>query len=437
MGLLDFWVPLCLLLISPASLAYPSNTKAQSLTNDASPKVISHMNLVNLGQRYPVFPTTCFPPQSRGRPVLRTDLLSDCYSIINEVMLKQDSLLFQDLVFSYTTFKDESGNRYPSRWHQGQCVINVACMERFQYETLQLFNIVLAANKILKECVKDQRVSQGGTTPVGSPDNTFFVSVQGTQDSDAANKSTISLLSNIDLSRRHVQRSLQRTMSNMESAIGDNDANDSTVILQPRVSMEKRATDSQRSSSLSTGTQNSVREGALNTSTLLLHSTNLSRSIRAPPIYPVTCFDPYSVQLKPAAAQDCEFVINQIILRYPDPMVRQTFGYRTSADIDLSLPQNEKWTFGSCAIFVRNLDKTRTDTFRMVDVAYTAHSIMTDCVSGAKYPMGGTADVGTVASNFYVALGGIPATDATNTSIVQYFSSADRVDDRMSTHGAL
>ena len=55
----------------------------------------------------------------------------------------------------------------------------------------------------------------------------------------------------------------------------------------------------------------------------------------------------------------------------------------------------------------------------MVDVAFTAHTIMTECVIGVKYSVGGSADIGTTADNFYAGVGGLSVTDATNTSIVQ------------------
>lgn len=424
MSLFNIWVASFLVLIARTSLAYPFHTRFQSLTltNDASPSVISPVNLADLAQGYPIYPTTCFPLSQRGHhvpPPALAKLISDCSWIINEVLLKQDGLLFQDLLFTYDCFKDQSGNQYLSRWDHGRCVINVASVEKHQTQTLQLFNTVLAANKILKECIEDHRLPQGGTTLIGPASTSFYVGILGIQDDGAANESNISLSSNLDPSRRGTQRSILPTMSNTEKAGGDYDPNDSFVSHPSSVNIEKRASDLQHGSSLSPGTQDLVPGGALSISDLALPSTNVSRSVKAPPSYPVTCFNPYSVKLKPAAVEDCQFIINQIILRYPNPMHQQTFGYTASADIDLSLPQNESWRFGSCIMFVRNGNKTRTDTFRMVDVAYTAHMIMTECVVGVKYPVGGSADIGSVADNFYVGVGGISVTDAANASIMQ------------------
>ena len=439
MDLFDIWVPIFLILTVPASLAYPSDTRSQSLTlnSDASPEVNSQVNLTSLGQGYPVYPTTCFPASSRRSPVQDyRAILSDCYWIINEVLLKQQDFLYQDLLFSYDTFEDQSGNRYLSGWHRGRCAINVGCVEKNQQQMLQLFNVVLAANKILKECIEDQQILRGGTTPIGSPEGPFYVGVLGLHYSNAANESIISLLSNVDISGQDIQGKLLQTASNTKSSIGDYDVDNSSVSLSPSAKMEKRASDPRHRPSLSTGTQDLVSGDALSTLNLDLPSTNLSGRVQVPPSYPVICFNPYSVKLKPAGLESCQFIINQIILRYPNPMFPQTFGYSASADIDLSLRENEKWAIGHCVIFVRNTDRTRTDTFRMVDVAATAHNIMAECVTGAKYPVGGSADIGTVAGSFYVGVGGLSGPDATNTTISQYRSGGDLADDGIGTHGA-
>ena len=170
--------------------------------------------------------------------------------------------------------------------------------------------------------------------------------------------------------------------------------------------MERRVSEPQQGSSLSTSTQSLKAESTLSTLNLIVPATNLAESVEAPPANrQVHCFSPYSTGLKQADADDCETVINDIVLRYPDPMSPKTFGYRPSADIDLSLPENDKWIYGSCVVFVRNVNKTRTDTFRMVDVAITAQNIITECLVGAKYPLGGFSDIGPTAGNFFLAVG--------------------------------
>ena len=58
-------------------------------------------------------------------------------------------------------------------------------------------------------------------------------------------------------------------------------------------------------------------------------------------------------------------------------------------------------------IFVRNQDKSRVDTFRMVDIAEVASRITYQCVVEKKYPIGGLSSVGSTDGNFYVAVGGL------------------------------
>ena len=426
MKVFGIWAPVSLTLVVPASLAYPYNTKSQSSTVE-SPAAIPQRNQSLLGDGYPVYPTACFPPPSPGRFVKPSDLpniLTDCSWIINEDLLQQYDLLFEDLIFRYKDFKDPSGKRYLSRWQRGQCVINVVCGTQQQTEKLQLFNVVLAAQKILRECMEAKHIPEGGTIPIGSPDKSFYVTVTGLHYVDSLDESNRSLSPNLDSFGWDVQRRPLRTISNTKPSTEDFDANES-ILSPPNDGMEKRSSNSQHSPLLLTTTQSLKPGSARNTSNLNMPLVNLSQSIQAPPDRIVDCFNPYSVQLKPAGEEDCDIVINEIILRYPNPMSPQTFGYGPSFDIDLSLPENEKWDFGCCVIFVRNVNKTRTDTFRMVDVAVAAHEIVRKCVVGARYPVGGTTDVGPVDLNFFVGVGGIIQTETTD------FSRVDLVDDRI------
>lgn len=99
---------------------------------------------------------------------------------------------------------------------------------------------------------------------------------------------------------------------------------------------------------------------------------NFSIPITNPPRYPLHCFNDYSTRLASATEEDCEVVINFVILAYPNPMEPKTFGYSDEVDVDLTTRRNQKWHHGNCVVFVRNLDKTKVDTFRMVDVAEVA-----------------------------------------------------------------
>ena len=371
----------------------------------ATTTLISQSNSRYLGTGYPVYSTVCLPvpwPGTRVEPSDIPNILSDCSLIINEGLLQQHDLLFQNLVFRDNDFQDQSGKRYPSLWQHGQCSILVTNGGRYTVEILQLFNVAVSANKILKECIEDKRIPQGGSIPIGTiglSDMGFRVMVVGSSDLHAVNELNLSLLSKLNYSGRDIKRSLLHTTSDTEPSIGDSDAKHSTMS-QPDVGMRKRSSDSHLRSSLTTSTQSLKPVSALN---LIAPLANFSRSVKAPP--EVSCFNPYSVKLQDADEADCNFVINEIILRYPNPMSEQTFGYGPSADFDLSLPENEKWIHGCCVVFVRNSVSTRTDTFRLVDVALAAHRIVGECIVGARYPLGGTADVG--ANDFYVGVGGL------------------------------
>ena len=424
MSSFDIWIFVFLNFIAAACLAFPSNPRSQSpilaLTNDALPRRLSQVSLMNVGKGNPVYPITCFPSPSLHIPQLDTgEFLSDCYRIINEILLQQDGLLFQDLAFNGNTLQDQSEHQYLSQWRRGLCVINVSYVEEDQRQTLQLSNIVVAANKILQECNDGQRILQGGTTFIGSPQDRVYVGVLGASENEATNAH---LLSNPNSARQDTRNTLVRTAPKFKSSTRGYGSHGLTISPPPSVRMEKRVPDPQPGSSLSPRTQSLGKGDRLSSLNLIVPSTDPAASIKVPPEYSVGCFNPYTYRLKPADVEDCQFVINDIILRYPNPMSEQTFGFTSAADIDLSLPENERWIFGRCAIFVRNIDRTRTDTFRMVDVAFTAHRIMNKCIIGQRYPVGGTCDVGSSEDNFYVGVGGvrqIPTTDATNTSITQ------------------
>ena len=143
------------------------------------------------------------------------------------------------------------------------------------------------------------------------------------------------------------------------------------------------------------------------------------------PNFAVRCFNPFSTKLEPTDAEDCEIVINEIILRYPNPMVPQSFGYTDRVDIDLREPQNQKWVYGRCATFVRNMNKSRVDTFRWVDVALVVHKIIKECIADQKYPLGGIANVGSRTEGFFVGVGGVVASAVRNEMVLRLVSSGD------------
>lgn len=149
----------------------------------------------------------------------------------------------------------------------------------------------------------------------------------------------------------------------------------------------------------------------------VLQSLNVSNTTTAPQTHPVNCFTPYSTELAPAAVEDCRILIDYVLTKYGDPWTPQTFGYTMDVDIDLSEPGNANWIIDRCAMYVRNLDQTQVDIFRVVDVAETATRILGACVIGSKYPNGGLARIGVRAKNFYVGLVGFHAVGSSNKTV--------------------
>ena len=144
-----------------------------------------------------------------------------------------------------------------------------------------------------------------------------------------------------------------------------------------------------------------------------LVSPNATFNLNAPPTYPVDCFHPGQVAFEPAVTEDCELVINEIILRLPNPMAVQTFGFDDSADINLRSSENRHWTHEHCIVTIGSVHESKQDRFRPVDVAITTQRIIQECVFENKNALGGTAQIGKEDIGYYVALTGVsPATRA-------------------------
>ena len=128
----------------------------------------------------------------------------------------------------------------------------------------------------------------------------------------------------------------------------------------------------------------------------------------------IDCF-PKKSRLSEAVAEDCQFIIDHMILGMHEPFQTRTWGFTDNVDINLSLPENH-WIFQGCYIRVRNIDENRVDRFRPVDVAEQSQKIVLKCVVGAKYPMGGTADIGrlSIPVSFYISVAGTPKSSGEN-----------------------
>ncbi|KAL2043634.1 hypothetical protein N7G274_003941 [Stereocaulon virgatum] len=140
-------------------------------------------------------------------------------------------------------------------------------------------------------------------------------------------------------------------------------------------------------------------------------------------IFPINCFNPEPIVLSPAFPEDCESVIDNVLLRLAtDPMAIQTWGFTDDQDINLSLEENRYWRYDQCVIFMRAVDLTQVDRFRVVDAALAAKKILQKCVLDSKLAKGGTAEIGTHKNGFYIVLGGWNPVIAANDTGSSYTS---------------
>lgn len=301
----------------------------------------------------------CFPPGA----TLPDAVADDCMFIINSIIVTmKDPFRVQTWGFTDDVDINLSLPRY--KWIHKNCLMRVKNIDEKQVDRFRPVDVAEVAQRIVQACIVETKSPLGGTCDLGHLEVplSFYVAVSGTTRTSGqslGNSTVLSLPSDgpLTLERRTPQKSPQEsTVSNVPTEGLEND--------EP---------------------------------------------------YPVHCFDPSVVhRLKRAVASDCAIVIDEIILRLPNPMLEQTFGYTDAADINLSKPEYNHWAYGQCAIFVRNTVKTTQGRFRFVDVAFAAQRIIQQCVEGSKHGIGGTSNIGTNDYNFYVGVGGVGGPDVLN-----------------------
>lgn len=267
----------------------------------------------------------------------------------------------------------ETGYYARSLWQHGNCEVSVHG-HRYTSQLLTFFEIAFAADGILRECVHDQVRPKGGVCLIGDVSAGFHVVLQG------------------------YQRPESITTKN------------SSVAQQPAASVSRRGSTSHHHSEDSAGYQAvEIRDPLRAVSRLEDHPVVTSNSTidTVPPTrYPVRCFNPFVIHLQPAVAPDCNYIINQIILRLFNPTRQLTFGFTDAVDVDLSRPPYQRWQYGQCLISVKNNDVAQVDTFRLLDLAATARRISMHCLVNTQEKLGGVATIGTDERGFYVYVGG-------------------------------
>lgn len=317
----------------------------------------------------PAFKPVCF--NSREGLNL-TAVAEDCSNVLNDIILRLDGP-FEQRAFSQTYYMDSIGHLIPAQWVFGQCLIFVRSVKSASTGIFSLFEVALTANKILIDCVTSQRRGQGGVMQIGSREQSFYVSLEGTlsdNNVNVINETDILALSDSEVSKQ---------------ILDDKQGFHSPTELQPR---------------------SSNASVALVSSNEGLSRSNSSGNVKAETEHEIDCF-PRDSHLPNAIIDDCNFIINYIILAMKDPFQARTWGYTDTVDINLSLPQYQ-WIFQDCMMRVKNLDDTMVDTFSPVDVAEVAQRIVQRCIVDTKERLGGNADVGQLEfpRRFYVVVSG-------------------------------
>ena len=313
----------------------------------------------------------CFPRDAR----LPNANIDDCKFIIDYIILAMKDP-FQARTWGFTDAADINLSLPQYRWIFKDCIMRVRNLDDTEVDTFSPVDVAKVAQGIVQKCIVDTKERLGGNADVGQLEfpRRFYVVVSGTARISGESLGNGSLLS---------------------------------LPLDGSPTVESRA------SSVS------PKEDPLS-----LISTE---ELEAGNTYPVSCFDPSKrPRLKDAVASDCKFIMNEIILRLPNPMTVQSFGWTDAEDINLANKENGQWIYGQCVVFIKSFDgMVGRDRFRFVDVAVTAHRIIEHCIEEAKYAIGGISDIGTIADKFYVGVAGMAPSDLGNGTLLELISGTE------------
>ena len=338
--------------------AMNSPTRFQPLTMDPSVSLNEPLSLSNSTGNLRVnadYEADCFPHGTQLAAVNG----EDCIWIINHIILGMKDP-FREQTWGYTDAAENNVSLQRYQWILKGCKISVRNLDQQQVDSFRPVDVAEVAQRLVQKCVTQVKEPIGGTCDIGrlKLTKTFYVLVSGT-------------------------------------VLGRGNPSNNTILSLP--SNGHRALESRAS-------LNSPREKVLP----IIPTQGLNESHQA------HCFDPsLSPPLEPASASDCDFIINNIILSLPNPMLEQTFGYTDDVDINLSIDGSGQWVHQNCRVLITNRPRT-SGRFRFLDVALTAHRIMEQCIEGSKYGLGGTAKVGAPDSRFFVGVGGIGQIDIGN-----------------------
>ena len=309
----------------------------------------------------------CFRPRS----TLPNAKAEDCNVIINIIIVGMKDP-FVEQSWGYTDDEDINLSLPKYRWVYEDCLIQVKNIDEDQVDRFRPVDVAEMAQRIVQNCVFGTKSPLGGTGDVGHLElpRTFYVAVSGTA-----------------------------------SPIGQSLRNN-TVLSLP-----------------SDGFRTIESRASLMPPQEKITPSTPAQGLNAGETYPVNCFDPGTgSRIKHAVASDCAVIVNEIILRLPNPMLEQIFGYTDADDVNLSIVDNGRWFHGQCVVFIKGLHEFGRDLFRFIDVAQTALRITEKCVQESKYAIGGTAAIGTTVDNFYIVVGGSGVSGLGNGTILELAS---------------
>ena len=102
-------------------------------------------------------------------------------------------------------------------------------------------------------------------------------------------------------------------------------------------------------------------------------------------------------------AEDCSYLLNDVILRLDGVFDRRSFNSRAYMNLDGTWTPS-RWAYGECMIRTGSTRRTALDMFTLFEVALTANKILIDCVTSWRGRQGGIMPIGSRGKMLYVDL---------------------------------
>lgn len=100
----------------------------------------------------------------------------DCIHVSNDLILIEPNV-FRERRFLRKTYETDGGNYAPSQWQFHTCEVTVVGHQHAS-TLLTLYDVALTVDKIVRECVADERYRKGGLCLIGDMSQGFHVIVR-------------------------------------------------------------------------------------------------------------------------------------------------------------------------------------------------------------------------------------------------------------------